>query len=72
MRAILDLHREGIGDATAAFLDALLAYRGTVSDLAQRQEHGAAKEGEPLSARDAVRLVFYAGLVMYEFDRTLP
>lgn len=55
----------------AAQLDALVAYFGTVSDLGQRQEHGASKEGEPLTADDARRVVFYAMLVMYEIDRTL-
>ena len=36
-----------------AFLDALLAYWGTVNDLVQPQEHGGQREGEAL---DVVRL----------------
>ena len=54
------------------FLDALLAYWGTVSDLVQRQEHGAQKEGEPLLLEDARRVVFQTALVMFEISRALP
>ncbi len=59
------------GAATKAFLDALLSYWGTVSDLAQRQEHGGQKEGEPLVFEDARRLVFHTAVVMMEIDRAL-
>jgi hypothetical protein len=52
-------------------LDALLAYWGTTSDLAQRQEHGAQKEGEVLTWEDSRRLVFHTAIVMVEIDRTL-
>jgi hypothetical protein len=69
--AVVDHHRLVHGDTTAAFLDALIVYWGTVSDLAQRQEHGASKQGEPLGAEDARRVVFYTGLVMYELDWSL-
>ncbi len=57
--------------AVAAFLSALLAYFGTVNDLVQRQEHGAQKQGDPLTWEDARRVVFHCGLVMYELDRAL-
>lgn len=69
--AVVDHHRAVLGDTTVAFLDALIAYWGTVSDLAQRQEHGVSKRGEPLGAEDARRVVFYTGLVMYELDRSI-
>jgi hypothetical protein len=49
----------------------LLAYFGTVSDLIQRQEHGAQKEGEGLMWEDARRVVFQTALVMFELDRVL-
>lgn len=52
-----------------AFIDALVVYWGTVSDLAQRQEHGAAKEGQKLSGEDARRLVFHTAIIMVELDR---
>ena len=51
---------------TSAFLEALLAYWGTVSDLVQRQVHGGQKEGEPLKWEDARRVVFHTGIVMFE------
>jgi hypothetical protein len=59
------------GSRTRAFAEALLAYWGTVSDLIVRQEHGARKEGEPLSWEDARRCVFQTALVMFEIDRLL-
>ena len=58
-------------ESVAAQCDALVRYWGTTSDLAQRQEHGATREGEPLSSEDARRLIFHAALVMYEVDRLL-
>jgi hypothetical protein len=53
------------------FLDALVAYWGTVSDLVQRQEHGAAKEGEVLTWKDARRVVFQTAIVMFEVDQAV-
>ena len=53
------------------FLDALVAYWGTVSDLVQRLEHGAQREGTPLQWKDASRLVFQTLAVMYEVDQSL-
>jgi hypothetical protein len=58
-------------DAVKEFEEALLAYFGTVSDLIQRQEHGAQKEGEGLMWEDARRVVFQTALVMFELDRVL-
>lgn len=55
---------------TREFLDALLAYWGTVSDLVQRQEHAGQKEGEPVTWEDARRVVFQSLSVMYEIART--
>ena len=54
-----------------AFLDALLAYWGTVIDLVQRQEHGALREGTPLIRRDAKRVVLQCAIVMYELDEAI-
>lgn len=59
------------GKTREAFLEALLAYWGTVSDLVQRQEHGAHKEGEPLEWEDGRRIVFQAAVVMFEVERAL-
>ena len=70
IRAVLDLAKIQLGKAEAAFLDALVTYWGTVSDLAQRQEHGAQKEGEALQWEDARRLVFQTAIVMFEVARS--
>jgi hypothetical protein len=71
IRDLLDAAGPTLGSTEAPFLDALLAYWGTVSDLAQRQEHGSHREGEPLNWEDARRLVFQLAVVMYEMDRAL-
>lgn len=71
IRAVLDQHRPRLGTTAAPFLDALLAYWGTVSDLVQRQEHGAQKEGRPLVWEDGRRVVFQTAIVMFEVDRAL-
>jgi hypothetical protein len=51
--------------------EALVAYWGTVSDLANRQAHGARREKETLKVEDARRLIFHTMLVMFEVDRLL-
>ena len=68
IREFLEARRSEMGDSFAAFLDALLVLWGTVSDLAQRQEHGAQKEGSPLGWEDGRLLVFHVAVVMFEFD----
>ena len=52
-------------------LDALLSYWGAVSDLTQRQEHGALKEGERLTWEDGRRLVFHVAQLMHDVDACL-
>jgi hypothetical protein len=71
LRAILDGHKSRLGKTVQPFLDALLAYWGTLSDLVQRQEHGALREGEDLTFEDARRVVFHTAVVMFELDRSL-
>lgn len=71
IRAVLHLHRDRLGSTIFPFLDALLTYWGTVSDLVQRQEHGAAREGESLIWEDGRRVVFQTANVMFEIDRSL-
>jgi hypothetical protein len=71
LRAVIATRRTHLGTAPAAFLDALVSYWGTVSDLVQRQEHGAQREGEPLEWEDGRRAVFQTALVMYEIDRAV-
>jgi hypothetical protein len=70
MRAIIQ-QKSIAGSTATAFLDALLAYWGTVSDLVQRQEHAAQREGEQLLWEDSRRLVFQSAVVMYEIHRSV-
>lgn len=56
---------------TMAYLDAMAAYWGAVSDLGQRQEHGAQREDEQLTWEDSRRVVFAALALVYEVDRAL-
>jgi hypothetical protein len=71
IRAVLNVQRSSLPSTVHPFLDALLAYWGTVMDLHQRQEHGAQREGRPLSGEDGRRVVFQTLVVMYELDRAL-
>ena len=54
-----------------AFLDALLTYWGTVTDLVQRQEHAGQREGEATTWDDARRVVFHTAVVMFEIAQAL-
>ena len=69
IRAVLT--QTNLGTTHRAFLDALLAYWGTVSDLVQRQEHGAQKQGEPLQWEDTRTVVFQTAIVMFEIARVV-
>jgi hypothetical protein len=71
LRAVINHHRNRLGEARRELLDALVAYWGEVIDLLERQEHGGQKEGEPLSWEDGRRAVFQTAVVMYEIDRTI-
>ena len=57
-----------MGDSLGAFLDAFVALWGTVSDLAQRQEHGTQGNALPLGWDDGRLLVFHVMVVMFEID----
>jgi hypothetical protein len=59
------------GEAEADLLQALVAYWRAVVRLADRQEHGAEKEGTPLDADDSRRVVLHTAIVMSEIDRAL-
>lgn len=59
------------GATEAPFLEALLTYWGTLSDLVQRQEHAGAKEGEAVTVADAGRVVLHTLLVMYEVEQAI-
>jgi hypothetical protein len=69
LRAVL--RTRNLGTTLVPFLEALIAYWGTVSDLIQRQVHGAQKEGERLGIEDGRRVVYQTLNLMYEVDRAL-
>jgi hypothetical protein len=71
IKAVLNSCANKLGSSEKPFLDALIVYWGTVSDLIQRQEHGGQKEGNPLAWDDARRIVFQTYVVMFEIDRSL-
>lgn len=66
LRACVAAGKEQLPEAHHQLLDALVPYWGAVSDLVQRQEHGAQKEGEALGWEDGRLVVFQTGVVMYE------
>ncbi|HEX8102157.1 MAG TPA: hypothetical protein VF533_06085 [Solirubrobacteraceae bacterium] len=72
VRSVISMHKEQLGETKEAVLTALVAYWGTVSDLAQRLEHAAQKEGQPVSREDARQLVHLTAQVVFEIDRSLP
>jgi hypothetical protein len=69
VRAVLDAIPD-VSSTVREFLKALLAYWGTLSDLAMRQDHAAA-QAKVLTADDSRRLVFQALVVMTEIDSAL-
>lgn len=71
IRAVIKEKSGEAGKTVTAFLEALLPFWGTVSDLVQRQEHAGQKEGETINWEDARRIVFQTANVMFEFHRTL-
>ena len=71
LQTVLEAAAARRGIAAREFLDALTAYWSTVSDLVQRQEHGAQKENTPLTWEDGRRVVFQTCVVMYEINRAL-
>lgn len=71
LRTVLVSKISGLGSDEKAFLEALIAYWGTVSDLIQRQEHGALKEGDQLIWEDARRVIFQTAILMFEIDSAL-
>jgi hypothetical protein len=60
-----------VGSTERAFLDAIVAYWGSVSDLVQRQEHAGQKEGRAVTWQDARRVVLQTMLVMYEVSLSI-
>ena len=71
IRTILESQIVKIDTSIKPFVEALLTYWGTVSDIIQRQEHGGQKEGEVLVWDDGRRVVFHTAIVMLEISNFL-
>lgn len=71
LKAVLDLRKNQVGKTVEPFIEALIAYWGTICDLVQRQEHGAQKEGRELVWEDGRRVVFQTVVVMFEIDKII-
>lgn len=71
LKAVLNIQANQLGKTEKPFLDVILIYWGTVSDLVQRQEHDSLKEGIQLVWEDGRRIVFQTLLVMFEIDKSL-
>lgn len=71
LKSILKYKAHKLGKTENFFLEALYNFWESVSDLIQRQEHGAKKEREKLVWEDGRRLVFQTMVVMYEIDKAL-
>ena len=71
IRAVLAQQGNQLGTTEKPFLESLIDYWGTVSDIVQRQEHGGQKKGPQLNGEDGRRVVFQTAVVMFEIDRAL-
>ncbi len=71
IKAAIVKNEERLGAKRNAFMNALIDYWGTLTDMIQRQEHAGAKEGEPITWADARSVVFHTLVVFSEFDRSL-
>jgi len=71
LKAVLRHVKPQFPNTVAPLLDAILNYWGVVSDLIQRQEHGAQKEGDHLHWEDGRRVTFQTAVVMFEIDKAL-
>jgi hypothetical protein len=69
--AVIDLFKPKVGKKRAELLHAVVNYWFAASAIAERQEHGADKDGDPVTWEDARRVVFHTAIVMFEIDRTL-
>lgn len=69
VKAALDAAQPG--QRTQALAASLVDLWSAAQDLVQRQRHGAAKSGDPITWQDARRVVLYTGLCMLEIDELL-
>jgi hypothetical protein len=66
IRSVLAVRVKSKSSKGYTLAGALVDYWGCLSDLIQRQEHGALKEGDELVWEDARRIVFNTAMAMFE------
>lgn len=71
IKAVLNQRANQLGITERPFLEALVHYWGTVTDLVQRQVHGNQKGSRPLIWEDGRRIVFQTAVVMFEVDSAI-
>lgn len=71
LKSILKYKAHKLGKTENFFLEAIYNFWESVSNLIQRQEHGAKKEGEELVWEDGRRVVFQTMVIIYEIDKAL-
>lgn len=69
--AVIAMHAAALGEKRRLALQALGSLWRATNGLIQRQEHGAAKEGESVTADDARRIVLLTLVLMTELDQAL-
>jgi hypothetical protein len=71
LRAVLEMHRDGLGESKSDLLASRIEYQDAVNAVVQRQEHGDEKPGDALAWEDGRAAVFQTAMLMFEFDRLL-
>lgn len=71
LRAVLELHRDRLGERKADLLGALIDYQDAINGVVQRLEHADQKPDDPASWEDARSAVFQTMNFLVEFDRLL-
>ena len=69
--AVIAMKLPVLREARANLLKALGDYSEATMDVIQRQEHGAQKEGDPVTWHDASRVVLSVAMVMFELSAAL-
>lgn len=70
VRAVIESKRGEAGRTVQKFLESLLPFWGTVSDLVQQNVHANEKNGKPINMEDSRRIVFQSMNIMMELHRT--
>lgn len=71
VKSVLNQQSARLGKTERRYLQSLVTCWYRLSDLVQRQEHGAQRDAKSLVWEDARRVVFQAANLMFEVDRSL-